>query len=131
MAATPDLSACAPTSGRRASPAWGERLHAIVTVPVTRAATIARMPNPEWFAASKSPSQMHQAHSGEGLYEFEMDGSRFRCELRDFGEFGVEAQILANGEQWQACRFTVRALALRWADEMRDRLIRGELVDWP
>ena len=68
---------------------------------------------------------------GEGLYEVEVDGSRFRCELRDSGEYGVEAQILLNGELWQACRFTVRALAVRWAEQLRDRLIRGEVVEWP
>jgi len=60
-----------------------------------------------------------------------MDGSRYRCEPRDFGEHGVEVQTPVNGELWQACRFMVRALAVRWADGMRDRLIRGERVDWP
>jgi hypothetical protein len=31
----------------------------------------------------------------------------------------------------QAYWFTVRALAVRWAQVIRDRLIRRELVDWP
>jgi hypothetical protein len=68
---------------------------------------------------------------GELLYELEAAGSRYRCELRDSGEFGVEAQIFIDGELWQGCRFTVRALAVRWAEAIRDRLIRGEVIEWP
>ncbi len=74
-------------------------------------------------------AKVHQP--GEGLYEIEMDGSRYRCELRDSGESGVEAQIFMDRELWQACRFTVRALAVRWAEKIRDRLIRGEVIEWP
>jgi len=32
---------------------------------------------------------------------------------------------------WQSCRFFDRTLTVRWAEEIRDRLIRGEQVDWP
>ena len=73
-----------------------------------------------------------QAQPGEPLYELKMDGTRYRCELRDFSKQligGVEAQILANDELWQSCRFFDRALTVRWAEGIRDRLIRGELVD--
>jgi hypothetical protein len=102
-----------------------------VTPPVTRADKIAHIARPEWFAGSKSPSPIREANPGGAFYDIEMDSSRYRFELRDAGEFGVEAQILANGELWQACRFTVPASAVRWAAGMRDRLIRGQLVDWP
>ena len=89
------------------------------------------MPNPEWFQASKSPTAVRQPKPGEALYELEIDGTRYRCELRDFGEFGIEAQMLVSGELWQSCRFFGRVLAVRWAEGIRDRLIRGEVVDWP
>ena len=49
--------------------------------------------------------------------------------LPDFREYGVEAQILISDELWQSCRFFDRALTVRWAEGIRDRLIRGELVD--
>jgi hypothetical protein len=92
-----------------------------VTDPVTEAATIVRMPNPEWFQASKSPTPVRQPKPGEALCELEIDGTRYRCELRDFGEFGMEAQMLVSGELWQSCRFFGRVLAVRWAEGIRER----------
>ena len=68
---------------------------------------------------------------GEPLCELEMDGTRYRCELRDFREYGVEAQILISDELWQSCRFFDRTLAVRWAEGIRDRLILREQIDWP
>jgi len=83
-------------------------------------------------AAGWFPTPVGQPkRAGEGLYELEIDGTRHRCELRDFGEYGVEARILISGELWQSCRFFVREWAVRWTEGIRDRLIRGEQIDWP
>ena len=46
------------------------------------------------------------------------------CELRDHGGFGVEAQVLKDGELVIGKLFDTRAQAVQWAD-----LVRGDLVD--
>jgi hypothetical protein len=44
-------------------------------------------------------------------------GSSSSMELPDFDPYGIETQIFLNGELLQqSCRFTVRALAMRWAE---------------
>ena len=44
------------------------------------------------------------------------------AELRYHGEYGVEAQILRNGELTIARTFVLRDLAIGWAKNERDRL---------
>jgi hypothetical protein len=44
------------------------------------------------------------------------------AELRHHGEYGVEAQILRNGDLSIARTFTLRGLAMGWAKNERDRL---------
>ena len=44
------------------------------------------------------------------------------AELRYHGEYGVEAQILRDGELRIARTFTLRDLAVGWAKNERDRL---------
>ena len=92
--------------------------------------SMTRDPNYSPFGPWLTP---RKPQPGEPLYELEMDGTRYRCELRDFSAdgAGIEAQILISGELWQSCRFFDRTLAVRWAEGIRDRLIRGEQIDWP
>jgi hypothetical protein len=93
--------------------------------------SMSRDPNCSPFGPIPAP---RKPQPGEPLYELKMDGTRYRCELRDFSKQligGVEAQILANDELWQSCRFFDRALAVRWAEGIRDRLILREQIDWP
>jgi hypothetical protein len=62
-----------------------------------------RDPNYSPFGPMPAP---RKAQPGESLYELEMDGTRYRCELRDFSAdgAGIEAQILISEELWQSCR---------------------------
>ncbi len=64
---------------------------------------------------------------GALLFEFLRGHDRFRCELRDHGSYGVEAQFLINEELFIGRTFhqrldpqrTPRAMAIMWADEER------------
>jgi hypothetical protein len=52
------------------------------------------------------------------------------CELRFHGEsYGWEAQILREGELVIGRRFDLRRLAERWAEEERQALERGVVLD--
>ena len=57
---------------------------------------------------------------GEPLWSFRSaDHHIWSCELRYHGEFGVEAQILKDGELLIGRRFDMKALAVQWAEEER------------
>ena len=73
--------------------------------------------------ASKEPPR--QPKPGELLMTFERGQDVFRVELRDFQPHGVEAQIFQNGVLLAACRFTVRALAVVWAEQKRAEILRS------
>ena len=64
----------------------------------------------------------------ELLFEFirESDRAQFRCELRYHGDdWGVEAQVLMNGDLLVAQRFDAKALAVQWAQLKRDAIEKG------
>lgn len=61
---------------------------------------------------------------GEPLWSFRKDHVTWSAELRYHGEWGVEAQILCDGELVIGRRFDLRELAARWADEMRQAVER-------
>ena len=69
----------------------------------------------------------HVSQPGELLFEFlrERDHVRFRCELRDHGAYGVEAQYLRNEEFLIGRRFDTRELAILWAEYQRTAILRG------
>ena len=60
-----------------------------------------------------------QPTPGELLLTFEREPDACRVELGDFHSHGIETQIFMNGELLEACRFTVRELAVRWAEQKR------------
>ena len=65
---------------------------------------------------------------GELLFEFvrEPDRAQFRCELRYHDDYwGVEAQVLMNGDLLIAQRFDEKALAVQWAESKRDAIEKG------
>jgi hypothetical protein len=61
----------------------------------------------------------------EPLWEFRQDHRTYACELRCHGEWGVEAQILKDGDLLVAYRLDTRRLATRWADETRTLIENG------
>src|SRR5437870_3435813 len=74
---------------------------------------------------------------GEPLFEFLRGHDRFRCELRDHGAYGVEAQFYQN-EAILICQIfhrrmdptpTPRELARQWAEAVRKDLERDGRLD--
>jgi hypothetical protein len=71
-----------------------------------------------------------QPQPGERLFEFLLGHDRIRCELRDHGPYGVEAQFYRNEEFLYGRRFDSRLdasrpsrqLAIQWAEEERSAL---------
>src|SRR5262245_42043164 len=72
-----------------------------------------------WMFHNSPKPPPRQPNPGELLMTFEHGQDVYRAELRDFQPHGVEAQILQNGVLLAGCRFTVRALAVRWAEQKR------------
>ena len=64
---------------------------------------------------------------GEPLFEFRKGTDSYACQLRDHGEFGVEAQFLLNGQLYIARTFRdeptldlrARDVAMHWAQRQR------------
>ena len=83
------------------------------------------MTDQPWYSPNYQPP-VRQPRVGELLYEFvrESDRAHVRCELRDHGEWGVEAQIYLHGELLIGRRFETRALAVEWAEAERPELER-------
>ena len=65
---------------------------------------------------------------GEPLWELRRDYVTWSCELRYHGEYGVEAQILRDGELVIGRRFDLRRLAEQWAEEERKAFAREPRV---
>ena len=65
-----------------------------------------------------------QPNPGELLMKFEYGQDFYRVELRDFQPHGVEGQLLQNGVLLEGTRFTVRELAVRWAEKKRAEILR-------
>jgi hypothetical protein len=68
-----------------------------------------------------------QPRPGEPLWEFRRaDHHTFSCELRYHGEWGVEAQILRDGDLLVGRRFDTKALAMQSAELERQDLEKGD-----
>ena len=58
----------------------------------------------------------------EGLWQLRTGHVTWSCELLDHGAYGVEAQILRDGEFVIGRRFDTRALAVQWAELEREAM---------
>jgi hypothetical protein len=64
---------------------------------------------------------------GGQLFEFRKGSDHYACELRDHGEFGIEAQFLLNGQPYIGRTFLdqpelnlcARDVATSWANRQR------------
>jgi hypothetical protein len=81
---------------------------------------------PFWNPGLK-PKPAPEPKLGELLFEFRKGTDHYACELRDHGEFGIEAQFLLNGELYIARTFRdqqdlglhARNVATNWANRQR------------
>jgi hypothetical protein len=55
----------------------------------------------------------------ELLFSISRNGRQIECELRDFGQRGVEAHFLSDREPFYSQRLATHALALQWAEAER------------
>jgi hypothetical protein len=79
-----------------------------------------------FYQPDRAPKAARQPKRGDLLFKFvrPSDKSPMSCELRDHGEFGVEAQFLLNGNLYIARTFQdqpdldlrARTLAIAWAE---------------
>src|SRR3954447_22252500 len=78
-------------------------------------------------AAGRPRAGRRRPLPGELLFEFDRGDTSIRCELRDHGVYGVEAQLLYNGELMIGRTFhqrldpsrTPRQMAIAWAEAER------------
>jgi hypothetical protein len=81
---------------------------------------------PFWKPGLK-PRPAREPKPGDRLFEFGKGSDSYACELRDHGEFGVEALFLLNGQLYIARTFhdqpalglRARDIAMRWAHRQR------------
>jgi hypothetical protein len=78
----------------------------------------------DFYRPNRPLDPPRQPQAGEHLFEFyrEADQARFMCELRECGEYGVEAQFFQNEELLIAWRWPTRELAMAWAERERREL---------
>jgi len=79
--------------------------------------------------ASLTPTPRVVPRPGQLLWEFRKDHVTYSCELRYHGEWGVEAQILRDGDLCMRWRFNTRALAVQWAEGERRDIEAGRYDD--
>lgn len=89
--------------------------------------------NQEALFHGAKPQPPRQPQPGELLFEFLRGHHRYRCELRDHGGYGVEAQFFKNEEFLYGQRFdprldrlrTPRQMAITWAELERAAILNG------
>ena len=77
------------------------------------------MEDRQWNPANPKRPSLGQS---EPLWEVFVAHHTHACELRDHGGFGVEAQIVRDGQFVIGRRFDTRAQAAEWA-----HLVRGDI----
>jgi hypothetical protein len=78
---------------------------------------------PPFYSPNAKRPQPRQPRPGELLFEFtSLGGYRYRVELRDHGEFGVEAQFFSDGHLHVGHRWPTFELAIAWAEQERSSL---------
>jgi hypothetical protein len=95
-----------------------------------------RMADEDWYKPDRPPAPPRQAQPGELLFEFHVAATHtfYRVELRDHGQYGVEAQILDPVDVRIARTFhqrldptrTPREMAIAWAEEGRKAVEMGD-----
>jgi hypothetical protein len=76
-----------------------------------------------FYVPNYTPPQI-KARPGECLWTLRQDHVTWSAELRYDGEFGVECQILREGELVIGRRFDLKAQAIQWAEEERKAIER-------
>lgn len=62
---------------------------------------------------------------GEVLFVFLVGHTRWLCELRDRGAYGIEAQFFRNEDFHHSRHFETKAAAVAWAEFERKAIEKG------
>jgi hypothetical protein len=82
------------------------------------------MADDPFYAPNAKPTPPRVPRAGEPLWSVRANGATWEAELRYHGEYGVEAQILKQGELVIGRRFDTRELAVLWAEQERKAIER-------
>jgi hypothetical protein len=77
-----------------------------------------------FYSPRLKPRPQRQATAGELVWSLRKNGRTLRCELRDHGPDGCEAQLLRDGEFYAGRRFDRREMALHYVHRRRSELER-------
>jgi hypothetical protein len=84
------------------------------------------MTDDDYFASpNRKPRPSAVSKPGEPLFEFYHNHALYQVELRDHGQWGIEAQFFKRGEFLYSHRFNTRRLAVAWAEGTRKIIERG------
>jgi hypothetical protein len=83
------------------------------------------MADEPWYSPTYRSPPPQPLQPGERLFEFLRGHDRFYCELRNQGEFGIEAQFFRNDELYLSRRFDHREQAIEWATSERQAIEYG------
>jgi hypothetical protein len=80
-----------------------------------------------FYAQNRPPGPLRQSKPGEQLLEFHVERTHtfYRCELRDHGECGVEAQFFDPVDLRVAHTFPTREFPIARAQEERKAIENG------
>ncbi len=86
-----------------------------------------------FYSPKHKPAPVRLGKPGDRLFKFRKDVDRYVCELRDHGQYGIEAQFLLNGDLYIARTFQdqpdfgvrARDLAIAWAEQQRKAMERS------
>ena len=88
--------------------------------------SLASRPDDRFYSPNAKPQPPRVPQPGEPLWSLRANGVTWEAQLRYHGEYGVEAQILRQGEVVIGRRFDTRMLAVQWAEEERQALDRED-----
>lgn len=79
-----------------------------------------------FYAPNRKPPAKPQHEPGELLFTFrDPQHHQIDCELRDNGQYGIEAQFWRDRRFWYSRRLDTRDLAIQWATLERQALLDG------
>ena len=74
----------------------------------------------------KPPSRRSERIPGELLFQFQVGDVGWRCELRDDGNNGTDAQFFEGDDFRLGRRWQLREVAIAWSQAMRRQLEQGQ-----
>jgi len=82
-----------------------------------------------FYAPDRKPAAPRQSQPEHHLWTLTKNGRRTECEIRIFGEWGAECQLLKNGEFYTDRRFPKYTAAVQYAQQERAALEQGAWRD--